>query len=321
VTGVQTRADAETAAARARTIGLVAMCAAVLCFSVSSTIIKKAGIPGPTIAFWRMLATTFVWWAMMWASHRRTPTRAELRRAIVPGMVFGLNITCFFTAVTRTSIANAEFIGALTPIVLVPAGALLFHEKANLRALSFGLVSLLGLVLVLFKGPSNGVATLEGNLYVLAAMILWAVYLLTSRRLRTTMDVQTVMASIMPVATLTILPIVVVKGELLEVTARSVWFIAALSILTGTLAHGFIVFAQRAVPVGTIGILQVAQPALAVGWAYVFLDQGISGLQVIGMALVIAGLVAVVTMTRRTAPLPPEDDLDECEADRRAAPR
>jgi len=279
------------------------MCAAVLCFSISSTIIRKAGIPGPTMAFWRMFVTSFSWWGILWLTQRRIPSRADLRRAVVPGIAFGLNITCFFTAVTKTSIANAEFIGALTPLVLVPAGALLFHERVDLRALSFGFVSLAGLVLVLFNAPPNGVASWEGNLIVTASMGLWAIYLLTSRRLRETMDVQTIMASIMPVATLAILPIVLVRGEVTTVTARSVWFIGALVVLTGTLAHGFIVFAQRTVPVGTIGILQVAQPALAVGWAYLLLDQDLEPIQLLGMALVIAGLVAVVTLTRRSARL------------------
>ena len=68
----------------------------------------------------------------------------------------------------------------------------------------------------------------------------------------------------------------------------------------GTVAHGFIVFAQRTVPVGTIGIIQVAQPALAVGWAYLLLDQELRPIQVLGMVLVLAGLLTVVLVSRRT---------------------
>ena len=49
-------------------------------------------------------------------------------------------------------------------------------------------------------------------------------------------------------------------------------------------------FAQRSVPVGTIGMLQVAQPALAVGWAFVLLDEEIRPIQVLGMGLVLLGL-------------------------------
>lgn len=283
----------------ARTLGLLAMLAAVVCFSLGSTMVKKAAIPGPTMAFWRMVVTSVLWALILWFTERRTITRAELRRAAVPGVAFGLNITVFFSGVGSTSIANAEFIGALTPIILVPAGALLFKEHVNGRALWFGLVSLAGLVLVLFNAPPRGAASWTGNLLVASATFLWATYLLTSRRLRAEMSVQAIMTSVMIVATVAILPITLVRGELDDVTRHSLPYIGILAVLTGTFAHGLIVYAQHTVPVSTISILQVGQPALAVCWAYLLLDQTIRPIQLVGMALVIAGLVAVVTVTRR----------------------
>lgn len=284
-----------------RPTGIIAMCCAVLCFSLSSTIVRKAGLPGPTLAFWRLLMTTVIWWVILWVTEHRTIRWAELKRGAVPGTLFGLNITCFFTAVTRTSIANAEFVGSLTPLIVVPAGALFFHERINLRSLSFGVVSIVGLTLVLFNGPSGGEASWTGNLFVLASMFLWAGYLLTSRPLRSTMSVQSIMASMMPVAALATLPIVLVRGEATSVHGTQWLYILGLAALTGTIAHGLIVFAQHSVPIGTIGIIQVAQPAIAVGWAFLLLDQGLRAIQVVGMALVVAGLLAVVVSSRRDA--------------------
>ncbi len=74
---------------------------------------------------------------------------------------------------------------------------------------------------------------------------------------------------------------------------------ALLSVLTGMLAHGFIAGAQREVDVGTIGILQVAQPALAVGWSYVLLSEEIRLAQIPGMVLIIVGLVAFSIVSQR----------------------
>lgn len=275
------------------------MLGAIIFFSLGSTIVKKAGIPGPTMAFYRMLLTTALWTAILRATEQRWITRAELRKALVPGIVFGLNITLFFTGVTKTSVANAEFIGALTPVILVPAGALLFKERINTRALWFGLVSFAGLMLVLFNVPANGVATWTGNLIIVCAMFSWATYLLTSRRLRAEMSVQAILCAVMMIASVTVFPLALFSGNLDEITVHSLPYIALLAVMTGTAAHGFIVYAQHTVPVGTISILQVAQPALAVVWAYLFLDQTIRPIQLVGMALVIAGLAAVVTLSRR----------------------
>jgi drug/metabolite transporter (DMT)-like permease len=258
-----------------------------------------------------MLFTTVLWFGILGVKERRFVRAAELRAALVPGILFGVNIALFFEGVTRTTVANAELIGALTPLIIVPAGAILFGERLDPRALSFGALSIVGLAIVLFNAPPNGIASWTGNLIVACAIVLWASYLLTSRRLRQTMDVVAIMTAIMPIATLAVLPITLARGEMFEVTARSVPYIVGLGLMTGIAAHGLMVFAQRTVPIGTIGILQVAQPALAVVWAYLLLDQGLRPIQIGGMALVIVGLVAVVAATQRAAP--PLDTTDPAE--------
>ena len=285
--------------ARQRRVGLIVVLGAIVCFSISSTLIKKAGAPGPTLAFWRMVLASIIWTAVLRITQHRFVSRAELKMAVLPGIAFGLNITCFFTGVTHTSVANAEFIGALTPLILVPAGAIIFSEHLHGQSLLFGLVSLAGLALVLFFGPPNGDASWLGNGIIFVAMLLWSIYLITSRRMRITMTVESIMASVMPVASLTILPIVVFNGQIDDVTARSALFILLLTVLTGTLAHGFIVHAQRAVPVGTISIMQVGQPALAVLWTLLLLGRSVRPIQVLGMAMVIGGLVLVTVQTQR----------------------
>jgi drug/metabolite transporter (DMT)-like permease len=282
-----------------RPLGLLAVGGAVLAFSFGSTLVKKAGIPGTTMAFWRMAMTSFSWGFILWATERRFVRLDELRRALLPGVLFGVNITLFFIGVTTTSVANAEFIGSLTPLILVPVGAIVFKEHIDRRALWFGLVSLLGLAIVLFNAPSTGAATWQGNVVVGCAMLTWSSYLLTSRMLRRDMSVQAIMAAIMPVATVTIFPIALIRGELDDVTAHSLLYMVILAVITGTIAHGLIVYAQHTVPISTIGMMQVAQPALAVCWAYLILDQIIRPVQLIGMALVLIGLLAVVITTRR----------------------
>jgi drug/metabolite transporter (DMT)-like permease len=70
-------------------------------------------------------------------------------------------------------------------------------------------------------------------------------------------------------------------------------------VITGTIAHGLMVYAQHAVPIGGISMLQVSQPALAVLWSVLFLGSTVNGWQLVGMALVIIGLAAVTLQTRR----------------------
>jgi drug/metabolite transporter (DMT)-like permease len=282
-----------------RRAGIVSVVVAIVGLSLGSTLVKWSQTAGPTVAWWRMLASATVWMAILAVRRRRLVTAAELRQAVVPGMAFGLDLMCFFTGVTHTTVANAEFIAALSPLIVVPAGAALFHEHLRPSALSFGLVSLLGLALVLLTGDSDGEATWRGNALIAVATVLWAVYLLTSRRLRQTMSVEATMASVMLVATLTITPIGVAGGQLGDLTGRSWITILALTAITGS-AHGLLVFAQRSVPVGTISLLTVGQPALAVLWSVLILGAMLAPIQYVGMVVVLAGLVLMVRASRRT---------------------
>jgi drug/metabolite transporter (DMT)-like permease len=293
----------------ARPIGLVAMVAVVVTFSASSTIIRKSGAPGPTIAFWRMLGASLVWTGFLRAREGRFVRVAEWRRAALTGVVLGLNITLFYTAATRTSVANVEFISALAPLVLLPAGALLFHEKVDHRATVFGAISVVGVAMVLFDAPRRGAATWFGNGLAVLSLLTWCSYLLASRQLRSDTSVAVLMASALPIATLTILPITLINHDIGRFDGRSMLYIVGLTLLTGVIAHGLIVFAQRKVPIGIISLMQVGQPALAVVWSAIFLSQAIRGLQALGMVMVVVGIAAVIVQTqRRTAKLIATED-------------
>lgn len=115
------------------------MTVSVITFSASSTVIKWAQTPGPAIALWRMVIASSLWWVVLLIHRARTgfplPTRQTWLRVMPAGIFFGSNIAIFFTAITRTSIAHAEFIAALSPLLLLPAGALIFKEHPNWKAL------------------------------------------------------------------------------------------------------------------------------------------------------------------------------------------
>jgi drug/metabolite transporter (DMT)-like permease len=230
------------------------------------------------------------------------------------GLFFGLNISLFFTAVTHTSIAHAEFIAALSPLLLVPLGAVFFGEHPDRRALAWGGVTLVGLAMVLFLGGNQGGASAKGDLLVVLVMLTWVGYLLTGRRARATVDVVDFMSTVMPIGLLTCAPVAfALAGDEIPSMSAKGWIAAiVLSVMTGMLGHALIAAAQREVDVATIGIIQVSQPAIAVVFAYLILGEEIRAAQVPGMVLVVVGLVAfTVVSQRRARPRPARVAPDE----------
>ena len=303
-----------------RTLALVAMFVAVTSFSSSSSLIKWSESTGSVVAFWRMIGAVLGWWAVLVVLHVRRgrpyPTRVAWRATLLPGLFFGANITLFFTAITKTSIAHAEFIGALSPLVLLPLGALMFSEPPNWRALRWGGLSILGVALVLFFGPANGASSIGGDVLMIGVLALWTGYLLSSKRARTSgVDTIDFMSCMMPVGILVAGPAaaMIAGGDMFALSARGWLIVAVLVFLTGMLSHGCIVFAQQHIPVATIGIMQTAQPALAVCFAFLILGEAVRAPQVVGMVLVVGGLAfftlssqrAVNAATRREATVTP----------------
>lgn len=270
---------------------------AVVAFSLGSTLVKRAASPPVLLAFWRMASTTVVWNLLLFSTGRR-PSLASIKRSAIPGVLFGLNLTTFFTGATNNSIANAELIGSLTPFLIVPIGARFFGESINRRALLFGLVAFGGVGLVLFAAPAAGDASLKGNIFCALGTLLWTGYVVATRHLRGPLDVIEFMASQLPVATLTVLPFAL-ASDFGNLTWHGWKYVVLLTFVTGLGAHGLIVFAQRAIGIGTIGVAQVSQPALAALWSFLLLGETLDGLQFVGMGLVLVGLFAFIIANQR----------------------
>ena len=283
---------------RARTLGVLAVVGLVAAFSLSSTLAKRAETPGVLVAFWRMIAVSVLWNAILWSTARRV-TRADVRQVWIPGVFFGLNLAVFFAGVTHNSIANAALLGSLAPLLIVPVGAWLFREYISPRAIVFALVAFGGVALVLLSAPPGGDAALEGNVLGFVAMLLLVAYVSSTRYFRREMDVTTFMATICPIAALAVLPIALAHGDVTGLSATGWLFTAILTLTSGMAAQGLLVYAQKTIQIGTIGIAQQAQPALAVVWSFLLLGEVVNGRQVTGIAIVIAGLTAFVVVHQR----------------------
>jgi drug/metabolite transporter (DMT)-like permease len=131
------------------------------------------------------------------------------------------------------------------------------------------------------------------------AMLLLVGYVSTTKYFRRGMDVTTFMATICPIATVAVLPLAVAHGEVFGLSRTGWAFMLILTLTSGVAAQGLLVFAQKSIQIGTIGIAQVAQPALAVVWSFLVLGEVVNNRQVAGIAIVSAGLLAFVVLNQR----------------------
>jgi drug/metabolite transporter (DMT)-like permease len=296
--GQSSETESRVRALSALTFGVLAVVGLVVAFSLSSTLVKRAEAPGVLVAFWRMVVVSVVWNAVLWSTGRRVTLR-DVRQVLVPGVFFGLNLAVFFAGATHNSVANAALIGSLATFLIVPSGAWLFAEHIAPSALVFAVVAFGGVALVLFSAPPNGDASLQGNAFGVVAMLLLVGYVVSTRRFRRDMDVTTFMATICPIAAVAVLPLAIAHGDAFGMSGTGWTYMLILTFTSGVAAQGLLVFAQKSIQIGTIGIAQVAQPALAVVWSFLVLGEVVNDRQVAGIALVTGGLLAFVVLHHR----------------------
>src|SRR4029078_8719192 len=240
----------------------------------------------------------------------------DIRQVFIPGVFFGLNLAMFFSGATHNSVANAALIGSCAPFLIVPVGAWLFREYLSPGALIFALLAFGGVALVLLSAPPGGDASLEGNVFGVLAMLLLVGYVSSTRYFRRArvllcgcvsstsyfrreMDVTTFMATICPIATVAVLPVAVVHGGVASMSGTGWKYTLILAFTSGITAQGLLIYAQKTIQIGTIGIAQIAQPALAVVWASLLLGEVINSRQMVGIAIVMGGLLAFTVLNQR----------------------
>ena len=178
----------------------------------------------------------------------------DVRQALVPGVFFGLNLAIFFAGATHNSVANAALIGSLAPFFIVPIGAWLFREYIDPRALVFALVAFGGVgPRVVQRARRRATRRSKGNVFGVLAMLLLVGYVVSTRHFRRDMDVATFMATISPIAAVAVLPLAIANGDVFGMSGTGWTYMLILTFLTGVAAHGLMVYAQKTIPIGTIG--------------------------------------------------------------------
>jgi drug/metabolite transporter (DMT)-like permease len=288
--------------------GLIAVVVGQFILGTGSTVVKSAQAPGVLVAFWRVGGAMILWWVLLLIRRHRV-TWDKMRRGLILGVLFGVNSACFFTGVRLTRIANAEAIGAMSPIILVLSGIVLHRERLSRRVALAGVAALCGAAMVLlFANHVPGGNSWLGNGLVGASVFSWATYVLVSRPVRRLLSTTELMAYAMLGAWVTTGIVAVVmtalgkldRGLITGMTPRAWFFTGLAMVLNGMIAHALLAWSQNKVAVSTIGLVQIAVPVIGAACGWLFLDERINLMQSVGIVVVLIA-VAVVVVTTGTA--------------------
>lgn len=200
------------------------------------------------------------------------------------GAVTGLLMVSFIEAVARIPLGTAVAIEFLGPLSVA---AVRSHRRS---ALVWPALALLG-VLTLTR-PWVGHLDVLGVGFAVGAAVGWAAYILLTQRVGRQLDGLTGLALSLATAAVVTAPIgawAAVRGLTIGTAAIGV----GVAVLVPLLPYVLEMWALRRMPLAAFGTLMAVEPAVATVLGLVLLHQGLSAVQLLGVALVvIAGVGA-----------------------------
>jgi drug/metabolite transporter (DMT)-like permease len=231
-------------------------------------------------------------------------TKSTLRTSFWGGVLFGLDIIFFFSALKLTTVANATIVGALQPALLMYVGARWFGEKVTASLVGLTMIGVGGAALVAIGSASGNSDdwSLAGDICAVLALGSWSGYFIASKRARETMSSLAYLANFLLIATVMVLPIALLAPGPFNPGAEGWLVVFVVALLSGGVGHFLMNWAHPHIPLYLASLLTLAIPVMSTTVALIFLDETVNALQVVGMAIVLAAVAVVVIRTERDSP-------------------
>lgn len=281
--------------------GLLGAALAVTAWGSASVLVKAVDMGGLAVAVYRF-GLHFLAIAL-WMSFRGTPFSLRvLRRSAFGGIALALDVAFFFTAVKETSVINATLIGALQPILVGVVAARFFGEKIRSRDALWSIVALAGVFAVVLTATDSAVSSVKGDLLAVGALLSWSAYFIASKRSANTLTSTEFTAGAALWTGVLNLPLAIAFGQDLSMpTGRDLTLILIITFVAGVFGHSLMNWSLVQIPlwVGSTFTLMIPVAASVIAWAA--LDEPLTATQIVGTAVVLAALAAIVVGQSRPA--------------------
>jgi len=278
-----------------------AVALAVTAWGFGNVLVKLTSFDGIVLSLYRLWLGAFVMLVLMRLGGLRLTPRAFLL-ALPGGVLFGVNVAMFFSALKLTSVADATLISALQPaLVLVVAGPW-FGERVGLREIAWTGAALTGVVIVVLASAGTPAWSPLGDLLAVGAVLTFTGYFLASKRLRASIGSVEYVAAVQLSAALVVTPVALLSRQHLGVGSPADWLWLMLIVcVSGIGGHLLVNWAHRYVDVSISSLMMLGVPVVGAVAAWPVLGESLRPLQVVGGLITLTSLVAVV---RRRAASP-----------------
>ncbi|MFN8103692.1 MAG: EamA family transporter [Acidimicrobiia bacterium] len=276
--------------------GVPAVLIATVAWGSGSVVTKLVGAAPMTTVMVRLWLGVPIGLSL-WALRRRWPTWTSLRRCIPGGVLFGIHVSLFFSALKLTSVANVTFIGALQPVLVLLVAGRWLGEKVTALVVVLSVTAMAGVALIVYGNEAVPGAVL-GDLLAVANIFVWTVFFLYTKRARGHVETIDYQATMTVIAAVVVTPVALLLGaDAREIDGLDWLWLAFIAIVPGTLGHLLMNWAHRYVDATVSSLVILGVPVVAAAGAAAVLAEPLSWVQILGGAIVLASIGTIVVRT------------------------
>jgi len=258
----------------------------------------REAVPPMSLAFARWTLALLLTLPFAWPHLKtlRGMTRKQWGVLVVLGVLgVGAYNTLAYVALVHTTATNAALLNSFIPIAIIAISWFLGHQARLLESIGVG-VSFVGVMVIVSRGDPVVLAGLSlnaGDLWMLAAVLSWALYTLGLKWRPAGLHPMALLAALTMIGLLVLAPLVWVElssGARLHLTTPALFGVAYTGIFPAFLGYVFYNRAVGEVGASRAGLFIHLMPAFSTILAMLFLGEAPRAYHFFGIALILTGI-------------------------------
>lgn len=281
--------------------------AGVFALSTSAIWVRVAGAPSGVTAFYRLFLTAamllpFFLGSKACRKELKSIRAGQWRRMIAAGVFLALHYLLWFESLNYTSTASSTVIVCLQPLFSMALELLVLKQRIRPSALLGCFVALLGSAIIGFGDFQISGQGLLGDILAFVAAGVIAMYFFIGQGIRQEISALTYSVLSYGTSAVVLLIYVCLRGEpLTGYTGQTYGAFLGLALIATVGGQFVFNLLLKQLPASAVTMSILGEPIGTCILAYLFLHEGISGQQLLGIVTIVGGLLIYFFFRGRSA--------------------
>lgn len=268
---------------------------AIYFLSTGGIFVKLSPLPPINTGFYCVLFSIPMLTPFFKKSELQALIRKQIATMILAGAFLARDLTLWNSSFSYTSVANANLLVNLNLFNVIPVSYFLFKEKMMPKFLFGGLITLIGVLVLMTNKVSMSPDRLLGDSLSLGSSIFYAMFMITVYKLRDSVT-STIIMFISTFGTLLVLATVIFFTEGFYVP-QNFGELLALALVSQILGQGLLAYCLGKANACLSSLITLSQPVVAALYAWVIFNESFNLQTIIAILITLTGVYLAKTQT------------------------